>query len=414
LRRIALILKKDFKRRLKSPWGVVILLVIPVVMTAIFGAVFSPAEGENVLPRIKLLLSDNDKNFAAKFLIQAFDVPQMKEMFAVSIVDEKQGRKLMQKGKASALIIIPPGFTASILDAEETAITLVKNPAERFLPGIVEEFMITFSVVVSGFVQVFADEIGEIKNLLETPVERVAIPALTPFLEQSKAKIVTLKSVLSPLLIGLKKEIQQTKKKEQPKPTLNIFSLILPALSIMFILFIVEIFLREILTEKEEGTLRRMWFSPLTPREYILAKMISGWLMGLLVLLIIVVIGKILFSIGWGSYLFLFIFGSAALLCIAGFFALLNAFCKNKNQAAAVSSPLILIFAAFGGSMIPLDQLPHTFRIFSHFTINFWFIRGVEQILTGKFPLLQCLVLTAAGLLFFAVSLIILPRRITV
>ncbi len=412
MRRISLILKKDFQRRLKSPWGILILLSIPIIMTAIFGAVFSPASDGSSLPKIKLLIVDLDKEFAAKILISAFDAPELKDMFQISMVEEVVGEKSMQKGKASAMAIIPKGFTRDLFDGKTIALDLVKNPSERFLPSIVEEFLNTMAVGVSAFIQVFDEEIDGIEELLDTPVETLAVAELVPHLEKSKEKIVTLKQVLSPLLIKLKKE-QKEKEKKEDEPDFNIFSYFLPGLSFMFLLFIVEIFLREILTEKEDGTLRRMWFSPIEPHQYILAKLLSGWLMGLCTLILIILIGMVFFGIDWGSYLYLLPFAAVTLFSTAGFFGMLSSFFKNKNQAGAFTSPIILIFAAVGGSFLPVEQLPPMFQTVSRFTLNYWFLSGVNMIKENIFPILPFIVLLASGLLFVAVSLILLPKRIT-
>ena len=412
MRRVLLILKKDFQRRLKSPWGILILMAIPVIMTAIFGAVFAPSSDGSNLPKIKLLVVDLDKEFGSKILISAFDAPELEDMFQLSLKEEAEAKQLMQKGKASALVIIPKGFTRDLFDGKTVTLDLVKNPSERFLPTIVEEFLNTMAVGVSAFVQVFDEEIDGVEEILDTPVETLAVAELVPHLEKSREKFVTLKEVLSPLLIKLKKE-QKEKEEEENQQKFNIFSYFLPGLSFMFLLFIVETFMREIITEKEDGTLRRMWFSPIQPHQYIVAKLLSGWLMGLLTLILIILIGLVFFGIDWGNYLYLFPFSAITLFTVAGFFGMLNSFFKNKNQAGAFTSPIILIFAAFGGSFLPVEQLPAMFQAVSRFTLNYWFLGGVNMIKENSFPVLPAIVLVSAGMVFLAMSLILLPKRIT-
>jgi len=411
LKRILLIFKKDLKKRMKSPYAVLVLLFIPFVMTSIFGLVFSPSEGENKLPTIKVLVVDKDKNIASRFLIQAFDNPQMKDMFHLSLVDEKEGKRLIAKGKASALLIIPENFSDHILKTKKSEFLLIKNPSERFLPLIVEEFMNTFGVIVSGFVQVFAEELAGIRLLMDMPVKDFPIAEMTPFLEKSKQKIITLKDYLDPLLIKLKKEMKEKEKQEQAEPGMNIFAFVLPAISVMFLLFIIEIFLRDILTEKEKGTLQRIMFSSIRPVEYILAKIVSGCLMGIMVYFVIVVAGMLIFNISWGNYLVLF--GLIAITCfwIACFFALLNSFFKNRNQAGAYTSIIVVAMSAFGGSMVQVSQLPESFQVVSQFTLNHWFIRGAEQITKGNFPAMPYLIIFTTGIVLFFLSIIFLKRK---
>jgi ABC-2 type transport system permease protein len=186
----------------------------------------------------------------------------------------------------------------------------------------------------------------------------------------------------------------------------------MPGMLIMFLLFIIEAFMREIQNERADGKIRRMMFSPLTTRELITARLFSGWLMGVLVCLLAMATGTLVFGIDWGSPLPLFLLVAASCFWCASFFGMLNAFFKNKNQAGAFSSPIILVFAAFGGSMLPLEQIPAGMRWLSSFTINRWFISGCQEIMDGKFPLAAFLVLAVSGLLFAGVAMVALQRRL--
>lgn len=386
------------------------------MMTALLGWVFSPSGEENKLPKIKVLVVDKDNSIASQFFLQAFKNPQMKDMFQVSLVSEKEGTKSIARGKASALLIIPENFLDNILKNKKSQFTLVKNPAERFLPVIVEEFMNTLVVIVSGFTQVFAEEINGVRMLTEIPMKDIPVPLITPYLEKSKQKIIALQQYLDPLLIKLKEEVKEKEKKEEAakQPGFNIFALVLPGISIMFLLFIIEIFLRDILTEREKGTLQRIMFSSIRPAEYILAKIFSGWLMGIIVYLIVVVVGILLFDISWGNYLYLFVFIGVTCFWIAGFFALLNSFFKNRNQAGAITAPIIIIFSAFGGSMIQVSQMPGTFQTVSRATLNYWFIEGVGQISKGDFPGLSFIVISSTALILFFLSFQLLKRKFRV
>ncbi len=96
--------------------------------------------------------------------------------------------------------------------------------------------------------------------------------------------------------------------------------------------------------------------------------------MGVLVCLLAMATGTLVFGIDWGNPLLLLLLVAVSCFWCAAFFGMLNAFFKNKNQAGAFSSPIILVFAAFGGSMLPLEQIPAGMRWLSSFTVNRWFI----------------------------------------
>ena len=413
MRRILLIFKNDVKRRLKSPLTILVLMGIPLVMTGIIGAVFGPGSDQTQLPKIKVLVVDNDKNIGSKLFMGAFTSPQLKDMFEITLVDEAKGTKLISRGKASALIIIPEKFTDHLIKAEKSQFTVIKNPSEQFLPSVVEEFMNTYAVIISGLVQAFEPEIKAIEKLLDRKMEDVSVQAMVPFLEIGKKKIESLVKYLDPLLIQLKTEVTGKEEKET-KPGINVFSFVLPGMAVMFLFFIIEIFLRDMLSEREDGKLKRMMFSPLRTMEVILARIFSGWIMGIGVLLLIVVAGVVLFKISWGNFGSLLLLAAVTCFWIAAFFALLDSFFKNRNQAGAFTAPIILVFSAFGGSILPVDQLPAGVGWVAKFTLNHWFIQGSSQIKDGVFPALSIGLILLTSIILFIAAAVSLKKRITV
>jgi ABC-2 type transport system permease protein len=414
LSRTTLIIKNDVKRRLKAPMATILFLIIPLAMTALIGMIFNPGAGnETKLPPIKLLLVNHDKGLAARFLIGAFDQKEIKDMFQMTLVDEAAGEKLMKKGKASAMLVIPEHFSDDLAEQKISTLEVVKNPAEEFLPGVAEEFTNTMAVGLSAIAQVFADELKVIQSASKLELEALSVSELTPFLEMARVKIIAVKSYLSPLRLQLKSSTTAKPGKSAKPAGFNIFAYILPGMLIMFLLFIIEAFMREIQNERADGKIRRMMFSPLTTRELITARIFSSWLMGVLICLTAMAVGTLLFRIDWGNYLLLFLLVAVSCFWCAAFFAMLNAFFKNKNQAGAFSSPIILVFAAFGGSMLPLEQIPPGMRWVGKFTINNWFIIGCQQIMDNKVPQASFIVLTVSGLFFAAVAMIALQRRLS-
>ncbi len=180
MRRLLLVLANDVRRHLKAPLVPLIFMVIPLGMTGLIGVIFGPRTEGRELPPISVLLVDNDKGLASKLLVGAFDVDQMKAMFQVTVTDEADGRKRMGRGKASAMVVVPAGFTLDLLDAKPVTLLVVKNPSEQFLPDVVEEFMNTMAVMLSGVVQAFAEEVRGIRALIDRPVESFPWEELGP------------------------------------------------------------------------------------------------------------------------------------------------------------------------------------------------------------------------------------------
>jgi ABC-type multidrug transport system permease subunit len=269
------------------------------------------------------------------------------------------------------------------------------------------------AVGLSAIAQVFADELKVIQSASKLDLADISIAQMTPFLEMARVKIIALKSYLSPLLLQLETRTAAKPGAEAKAGGFNIFSFIMPGLLIMFLLFIIEAFMREIQNERADGKIRRMMFSPLSTRELVTARLFSGWLLGVMISLLAMAAGSLLFGIDWGNPLLVFLLVLAGCFWGAAFFGMLNAFFRNKNQAGAFASPIILVFAAFGGSMLPLEQIPQGMRWLARFTVNHWFITGCRQIMDGRIPYGSFMVLSVSGLIFASVAMVALQRRLT-
>ncbi|OGD21505.1 MAG: hypothetical protein A2W03_12100 [Candidatus Aminicenantes bacterium RBG_16_63_16] len=414
MRRLFLILGNDVRRHLKAPLAVIIYLIIPLAMTGLVGIIFGPRTEPSQLPPIPVLLVDHDKSLASKLLLGAFDADQLKKMFQVTVTDEVEGRRRMKAGRASAMVVIPERFTLDLLEMKPVTLLVVKNPAEQYLPDVAEEFMNTTAVMLSGAVQAFADEARGIRALLEVPLRSISWEALAPEFGKAQKKVLAAEKYLNPLLLRLKEEETKAAGAKTRFTRADLFSMILPGMAIMFLLFIVQTLMRDIISEREDGKLRRMLTTPLRPLELIGARLLGGWIMGMGVLLVMVAAGTIVFRVTWGPFGYFLFLGGVASFWTAAFFALLHALVRNRNQAGAFSAPIILAFSLFGGSMMNQEAMPAAFRTVGILTPNRWFIDGAALIRDGRFPWAALLVLAATGLILLAVAVPALRRRTSV
>ena len=104
-------------------------MLIPIVFTFIFGIVFGGQE-EETLPQITLLFVDNDQSLISNFLSTAMSQGELKKMIELKPLEtEEEGRLLLNKGKASALLLVPKNFGSDILDGKKAEVLLLKNPS---------------------------------------------------------------------------------------------------------------------------------------------------------------------------------------------------------------------------------------------------------------------------------------------
>ncbi len=402
MRNILILVKKDFKRKWKNPVVILGFMLIPVLFTFIFGLVFGGQE-ENTLPRITLLVVDNDKSLISSFLTTAMSQGELKKMVELKPMEtEEEGRHLLGKGKASALLFIPDNFGKDVLDGKNVEVLLLKNPSEQFLPLIAEEITDTTTLILSSLLSVFSEEVGTIKEFID--MDNFPDSDISALSVLVKNRIDSISKYVFPPVISLK---QETIKGEEESESISIHGYILPGMAIMFLMFICNVVFEDILKEKETKTLLRLNVSRMSMTEFIWSKIVTSALIGMLCTFLLIGLGVVLFSIYWGNFFTVFLIVLCLNILIAGFIAFLYSFIKTELQAGAVLSSVILIMSLLGGSMIPVDNFPSFIQVISKLTLNYWGLEAFRMAMkkesfTAIIPILMGMVL--AGILLSLVS----------
>ncbi|MCX5753015.1 MAG: ABC transporter permease [Candidatus Krumholzibacteria bacterium] len=374
---ILLIVRNDMKRRLRSPVSIICMFLIPLGLTLLVGLVFG-RHGKVELSHIKVLIADDDRGFAANFLKQGMKQGKLAELIDLVEVDPAEGRSLMDRGKASALIEIPKGFTANILDRKPAEIALVKNPQESFLPLIVEEITETMAVMIDGAAQIFEEPIGEARGML-TGGRWPEAAELAGLLAETKPRIALVKGYLSDTLISIGSETVSAPGAE-PERTLNFFALIMPGSILIGLLFISEITMRDILREREAGTLARILAGPVQSGRVVAGKMLSSFAITLVACALLIAIGRLAFGIAWGSPLKLLAHVVGSILLCVGLMAFFYGFIRSERVADAMLPVVIIVLCIFGGAMIPFEAMSPAMQRAAVFSPSFWVIDGLKRI----------------------------------
>ena len=249
--------------------------------------------------------------------------------------------------------------------------------------------MNTMAVMLSGAVQAFDRGGPRHPGHARRPGRRLPLgDARARNSARPRRRSIAAAKYLNPLLLRLKEEKTKAAGAKTSFTQADLFSIILPGMAIMFLLFIVQTLMRDMISEREDGKLRRMLTTPLRPVELIGARILGGWLMGIVVLLVMVAFGTLVFRVHWGPFGYFLLLGAVAAFWTAAFFALLHALVRNRNQAGALSAPIILAFSMFGGSMMNPEAMPKAFRTVGILTPNRWFIDGAALVRDGRFPAL--------------------------
>jgi len=137
-----------------------------------------------------------------------------------------------------------------------------------------------------------------------------------------------------------------------------------------------------IVKEKEIGTIDQLNVTPIKKYQFILGKLIPFWVLGLVVLSLGLLIGRLIYGIvPVGSVLLIYGFSALFLLGILGLGLLVSTFVDTQQQAMFIAYFLLMIFILMGGLFTPIESMPHWAIVLTWFNPVAYFIEILRMIM---------------------------------
>jgi ABC-type Na+ efflux pump permease subunit len=158
--------------------------------------------------------------------------------------------------------------------------------------------------------------------------------------------------------------------------------------AIFMLLFSVAGIGESLLEEKQEGILKKLLCSPLRSNHILYGKMVFANIISIAQLSIMFVYAWLVFGLTIMHHLpslVLMIFVTAYACSSFGIF--LASFAKSRQQVQTLSTLIVLIMSAIGGSMIPIFIMPEFMQKISVFSVNYWGVQGFYDIFLRSLPL---------------------------
>ncbi len=404
------ILRRDLKRYLRNPGRTALLFSMPLVMAAIFAVVFGGGGVDEI--SIKVLLWDEDDSLLSMLLGGAANSDEAGQRLDVVPVGE-EGLTMMDRGEASALVHIPAGFTDGFLAGRKTTIDVVKNPAERFLPQIVEEGAGVGGSVLSAASRVFRPELEQIHGLMgaEGFPSDLAVAGLSSGVN---SRLSGLQEIIFPPVITLE-TVTVANADDEEIEDVGILAIFLPGLAVMGTLFLAQSATRDILRDRENGLLRHLLTAPVSPADYLLGKCLSVIMVTAAGFALMTLAGAAM-GVSWGPPLATAVLILATALAASGTLLLIMSLVGSERQGDTLTTIVIIVWSMLGGAFMPLDQMPGFLRPLSASTLVFWSTDAFNSLILRGGGLTDILpnlgVLFAAGTIFLGTGAFLLGRRI--
>jgi ABC-type multidrug transport system permease subunit len=371
-------------------------LGIPLVLVTLITLVFG---GGQATPQGRLLVADEDGTLLSQALTGAFSREPLSKMLVMETTGREEGRRRMDRGDASALLIVPEGFQNAFLQNQPAQLQLITNPAQEILPNIVAE---TLSTVVDGafYLQREAAIPLRIIAAQQTPSDDTVARVSVAFNQLGRS----LAKYLNPRLIDLELQVAAEKREDR-----NVAAIFLPAMLFMGLLFVGNAHALDIWREQSWGTLRRLATTPAS-----LGKFLGGRLISLALILSAVALVGVA-GMRWFAHvpvasvplatLWLVLSGTAFYLLLVT----IAVHASNQRAANVIGNLVVFPLSLVGGSFFPFEMMPDWMASIGHFTPNGWAVTEFKAFVAGSAHTNDLLIgtayMAAGGSLLFLLTL---------
>lgn len=354
-------LRKEFIQLRRDRLTLAMVVVLPAVQLVLFGYAIR-TEVRN-LPTVVL---DESQSSDSRALI---DVVRNTGNFRVirRVASRAEVRRAIERGEASAAVIIPPDFAANLKRGRSATAQIVVDAADPMAS----------SAAISGAALAGAARSSAIlaqRTGGQAPLEVRVRPWYNPGM-RSEAYIV-------PGVIGV---------------LLSITSLVVMSLAVV--------------RERERGTLEQLVVTPLSKTSLLLGKVLPFVAVGYVQMTVVLLLGKLVFDIPVrGSLLLLYLIAGAFITANLGIGLLIGTAVKSQVQATQLGYFVMLPNILLSGFMFPREAMPEIAQWIGLALPLTYFLTVLRGILLKSAPLSsiwpETLALVTMATLLFTLSVL--------
>jgi ABC-2 type transport system permease protein len=359
--------------------------LLPVLFFSIFALIFGSIQTGTKESKINVAVVDLDRTAPSRAFDSAFSA--QKALAVTQVADLPAARTLVHDGSAAVALVIDSGFSTSFLNFGSPTgaprVDLLYDAANPVAQN-----------VVVGLVQAAAMSVARDRFIPQFP----GVPRPTGGLVSVQAT-----------------DVRAGEAASQARSMIAYYA---AGISVMFLLFSMSAGGGALLDEQESGTLERVLSSNASMTQLLAGKWLFLFINGTAQVTVMFLWAVVAFHLSLFTATRFTGFAAMTLATAAAasaFGLVLATACRTREQLSGISTILILIMSALGGSMIPRFIMPKFMEKTALFTFNGWALDGflkvfwydapgasVGQGLAALMP--QLLFLVAVMLVFLAVA----------
>lgn len=361
---------KDFLIKMKDFRGFLLMLVMPIILTAILGLALQPVFGSGDVAletTVGVYVADEDElsHDLENNVLRKID------SFTVKSADSEAELKIMlDDGKIDVGVALPEQWGNKLQKGSLEQVTLLIDSEKQLQTSAVKSIITAYTEKV----QTISD----------------AVNTVTPDLFISKA--VSTKSIHPEEFSALVTD-QLVKAQQQQflisdgavgEKTVSAMQYYAAAMGVMFLLFNVMTGSKSMIQERQTDTLSRLKISPTNSSTIMIGKFLAILYFAFTQFLLFYVATSFLFKVEWGGNLVqIFTVGLAYSVSVSGLAIFIASFINDMKTAVLIGGWGVQFLAILGGSMLPVYLFPNLMKQIAALTPNNWALVSFLDIMSG-------------------------------
>ncbi|MEO6028032.1 MAG: ABC transporter permease [Candidatus Binatia bacterium] len=371
----------------RDRYALVLSFLVPIAFFSILALVFQGVGGET-LPAVRVVVIDDDRTLASGRLLTALTQEPglaVESRTADAGTASEVATLLVRRGDAPVAVVVPTGFGERLAHFPLATLTVelfsdgAADPvAHHVVGGLVQRAVVLASPdeLVRAMARWVEEESGPLAPAQRELVEEIAKSVAGSDPASARAP--------SPFQV-----VVTDVRSEGGRRSRSVISYYAAAIGVMFLLFTMSTAMRGLVQEAESGTLERLLSTDLTMGPLLFARWSFATVVGCVQLAVMFLWGWAIFGLDLfapghlaGTVVMTLVSAAAA----ASFGLVLGTLCRSAAQLQGLSTVVILLMSALGGSMVPRYLMPEAMQRVGLLTFNAWAVQGYEKVLWRDAP----------------------------